>query len=594
MNIHDIDGSASLGSPLNRIKNITITIQPTISKNQYWRAILSVVAFFLSFYLFCLTVVIIQWYRNREKAADDVENSRGETEPLLGHVPMHVLAKKSLPMINQNTEAGDSTEDPSAPIGTSHQPSYGSAEMRHANTETIPANGDTLTQHREHQHYARRRRHSSDSSADNISLDDSDIDMLNDIEEEKDIYRTKTFLYVSDLSRKDRKTLRKKYKRIHWNLLPIAVFYALPVIQLVITYQTIFNKSGNEDICYYNFLCANPLGVISAFNNIFSNIGYILLGVLFLFVIWREDLMHKQELERNHGNEKMTGIPKHFGLFYAIGMALVMEGILSGCYHVCPTYSNFQFDTSFMYIIAGLGMLKLYQTRHPDINANAYIAYACFALVIFLAVLGVIFGTLYFWIVFAVLHIVTCCILTAQLYYMGRWKLDLGLFKRVYLVLKTDCLKCARPMYTDRMILLICGNAINWSLAIYGVITQPHDFASYLLAIFILNSMLYLAFYIIMKLRFGERIVLRAFVFILLTVGLWAAALFFFLQGLAQWDKTPAVSREGNRDCILFDFYDHHDIWHFLSACAMFFSFMTLLTLDDDLDETPRTKIPVF
>lgn len=37
------------------------------------------------------------------------------------------------------------------------------------------------------------------------------------------------------------------------------------------------------------------------------------------------------------------GIPKHFGLFYAMGIALMMEGILSACYHVCPNYSNFQF-----------------------------------------------------------------------------------------------------------------------------------------------------------------------------------------------------------------------------------------------------------
>ena len=41
-------------------------------------------------------------------------------------------------------------------------------------------------------------------------------------------------------------------------------------------------------------------------------------------------------------------------------------------------------------MIAGLCMLKLYQTRHPDINASAYAAYASFALVITLTVLGVV------------------------------------------------------------------------------------------------------------------------------------------------------------------------------------------------------------
>ena len=37
---------------------------------------------------------------------------------------------------------------------------------------------------------------------------------------------------------------------------------------------------------------------------------------------------------------------------------------------------------------------------------------------------------------------------------------------------------------------------------------------------------------------------------------------------------TPAESREKNRECVLLDFFDDHDIWHFLSATALFFSFL--------------------
>lgn len=47
-------------------------------------------------------------------------------------------------------------------------------------------------------------------------------------------------------------------------------------------------------------------------------------------------------------------------------------------------------DTSFMYIITCLGIVKLYQTRHPDIAANAHLVYAGFAVIIFIAMMGVV------------------------------------------------------------------------------------------------------------------------------------------------------------------------------------------------------------
>ena len=108
--------------------------------------------------------------------------------------------------------------------------------------------------------------------------------------------------------------------------------------------------------------------------------------------------------------------------------------------------------------------------------------------------------------------------------------------------------------------------------------------------------------------------------------------------------KRAAQSKTFNKECLLFNFYDFHDVWHFLSAVSLFFSFVVrcssflsiaqstrtrlrkkvsfdfvcisfrrhflpfltmngqnvlefrqiLLTLDDDLLYTPRDKIPVF
>ena len=48
--------------------------------------------------------------------------------------------------------------------------------------------------------------------------------------------------------------------------------------------------TGNQDICYYNFLCSTPIQSkfvkISDFNHVFSNIHYVIFGFLFIFLVW--------------------------------------------------------------------------------------------------------------------------------------------------------------------------------------------------------------------------------------------------------------------------------------------------------------------
>lgn len=553
----------------NRSKTLDVIVSPAINSEVYVMGMLFCLGIFLSFYLLTFLVACLENKRMNRKREEllNPDTSPAETASLLGKAPVSPYEYGSF-ADNGSTLSSEAVTDSL----TSTDGNYGYMER---SLESIS-----------------RSRQESLSS-----VEEDDYDTLADIDSDKNIVRTKKFLCVSDLARKDKRILSKKYQIYFWNIATIAVFYALPVIQLVITYQTVVNVTGNQDICYYNFLCAHPLGALSSFNNILSNLGYVLLGLLFLLIVLQRDILHNRALERNDNTALECGIPKHFGLYYAMGTALMMEGLLSACYHVCPNYTNFQFDTSFMYMIAGLCMLKLYQKRHPDINASAYSAYACLAAVIFFSVLGVVFGkgNMAFWIVFSVIHILATMLLSTQLYYMGRWRLDSGIMRRMLYVIYTDCIRqCSGPMYIDRMVLLVMGNIVNWSLAAYGLINRPNDFASYLLAIAICNLLLYFAFYIIMKLRSGERIQCLALVCVLFTAVVWGFALFFFFQGLSTWQKTPAESREHNRECILLSFFDDHDIWHFLSSIAMFGSFLVLLTMDDDLDSVQRDKIYVF
>lgn len=43
-------------------------------------------------------------------------------------------------------------------------------------------------------------------------------------------------------------------------------------------------------------------------------------------------------------------------------------------------------DSSFMYVMTVLCMVKLYQNRHPDINANAYSTFGVLAVAILLGI----------------------------------------------------------------------------------------------------------------------------------------------------------------------------------------------------------------
>ncbi|NXU75864.1 SIDT2 protein, partial [Oreotrochilus melanogaster] len=320
----------------DRQKMLEVMVSPAITSEAYVSSVLFCLGIFLSFYV--LTLLIACWEscrQNKRKgllaAMDspslDTGHSRSIPDVFLGHSPYDSYGYGSF---GEYHEFLASSEVPYSYMGECQS---GGRHGVLGWCQAAPTN------------VAGRPRLDSLSS-----VEEDDYDTLADIDYDKNVIRTKQYLCVADLARKDKRVLRKKYQIYFWNIATIAVFYALPVIQLVITYQTVVNVTGNQDICYYNFLCAHPLGNLSAFNNILSNLGYILLGLLFLLIILQREINYNRALMRNDTHALECGIPKHFGLFYAMGTALMMEGLLSACYHVCPNYTNFQFDTSFMYM----------------------------------------------------------------------------------------------------------------------------------------------------------------------------------------------------------------------------------------------------
>ena len=84
----------------------------------------------------------------------------------------------------------------------------------------------------------------------------------------------------------------------------------------------------------------------------------------------------------------------HIDVFFA-GLALMAEAFMSAAYHICPSNANYQYDTTFMFVLGGLGLFKLLESRSPDHNPPLYKILFLQAAIIVLAVVGVVSHMIY-------------------------------------------------------------------------------------------------------------------------------------------------------------------------------------------------------
>ena len=152
----------------------------------------------------------------------------------------------------------------------------------------------------------------------------------------------------------------------------------------------------------------------------------------------------------------------------------------------------------------------------------------------------------------------------------------------------------SRPRYVNRMIILVFANCLNIGFAMFGAITQPESFPNHLLFIFLANLVLYLTYYIIMKLIHRERFTRTAIISLLFSLLFWLPALYFFYDEVKNYEVQPALSRTMNQNCILLNAYDAHDIWHLLSSFALFFSFLSIFSMDDGVRTKQRSELAAF
>jgi len=114
------------------------------------------------------------------------------------------------------------------------------------------------------------------------------------------------------------------------------------------------------------------------------------------------------------------------------------------------------------------------------------------------------------------------------------------------------------PKYPNRMVLLSIGNQlcfllfvfvyyliftkyfisgilINLGLAVGHWFIKFGNFGNYLLTLFMVNLVLYLSFYIVMKLISKEKLLFWPLLYILLAVIFWSTSMYFYVHKSSSW-----------------------------------------------------------
>ena len=260
-----------------------------------------------------------------------------------------------------------------------------------------------------------------------------------------------------------------------------------------------------------------------------------------------------------------------------------------------------------MYLIGILCLIKLYHSQHPDVSAGAIPIMFMIGLLLTFEAVSYYEPTKPFWIVFSLVYLCIILVISVQAYFLGSLnpkkplvsaRYFLGETRRVPEILKS-IFQCKKTSLSVRFAYLAVVTVFNVGFFLYMLIVSqelgpPKDASNHILVMIIGNQLLYMGFYMVMKTIYKELLTFPTVFYFISSILLSAASIYFFMQKVKDSRESPGRSRQINKNCILFNFYDHHDVWHFLSATGLFTVFMFLLNINEDLKYIKRQMIPVF
>lgn len=150
--------------------------------------------------------------------------------------------------------------------------------------------------------------------------------------------------------------------------------------QFVFANWRLMIDEGDRDNCYYNDFCYR----VSKWHDIplnlmISNLVYIIHGLILAVFVWRKEAKHLPASAEQAASAKQAA-----SIGYAFAWAMIFEGLFSLVYHLCPSKLTFQFDTAFMFVIAGLIVISLYNGTNTTNPVGAAIFFLYFLVPLFI------------------------------------------------------------------------------------------------------------------------------------------------------------------------------------------------------------------
>ena len=362
-------------------------------------------------------------------------------------------------------------------------------------------------------------------------------------------------------------------------------------------------QEGDRDNCYYNDFCYRVASHDIPFNLMISNLTYIVHGLI--LVVWVLILETKVNLRCKSGRAagEAAAVKERycFSIGYAFSWGLVFEGLFSTLYHFCPSRFTFQFDSAFMFIIAGLTVLLLYngieQNRCPSSgNAKHPVGASNF----FLFFIVPLFTFNYFGVLFnsdsglnKVMQGFFFAFLIIWWLVMDFWAFrKLDIHKKIRGDDYKD--KCDAFLFLLGGLIVPCG---IFMLYLFSDLAQVFLFACIACSVVAIlakarpwKKLFKCECKCVCDCDCSVKVILQG-LFIFLTIFILLAA-FAVFKALPTTNKTssPENSRDQNEECVIFGFFDWHDLWHFLSSFALLMGAFAVMFISFEPEQSPQAE----